>query len=158
MKTINENGLFRKRSPEWNFLKTLFSRVRVDKRKRNFSKKLRTNYQFQYTPHNIRNLLKVAEGPFPFFSFIIGLIPNLNACFQANLASSWLFQEAAELYQVTLATGVKRRKVRSPLSLSLFLPLFWHVNCFCDFEERHNNIYPHQRNSKMASIYHFAGS
>ena len=73
-------------------------------------------------------------------------------------SSSWLFQEAAELYQVTLATGVKRRKVGSPFSLSLFLPLFWHFNCFCDFEERHNNIYPHQRNSKMASIYHFAGS
>ena len=27
MKTINEKGTFRKRSPEWNFLKTLFSRV-----------------------------------------------------------------------------------------------------------------------------------
>ena len=91
MKTINENGTFRKRSPEWNFLKTLFSRVRVDKRKRNFSKTLRINYQFQSTPHNIRNLLKVAEGPFPFLSFIIGLISNLIACFQANLAL-WILQ------------------------------------------------------------------
>ena len=33
MKTINENGTFRKRCPERNFLKTLFSRVRVDRRK-----------------------------------------------------------------------------------------------------------------------------
>ena len=70
MKTINEKGTFRKRSPEWNFLKTL-----------------RTKYQFQSTPpHNIRNLLKVAEGRFPFLSFILGLISNLIACFQANLA------------------------------------------------------------------------
>ena len=91
MKTINENGLFRKRSPEWNFLKTLISRVRVDKRKRNFSKKLRTNYQLQSTQHNIRNLLKVAEGPFPFLSFIIGLISNLISCFQANLPL-WILQ------------------------------------------------------------------
>ena len=86
LKTINENGTFRKHSPEWNFLKTLFSGVPVDKRKRNSSKTLRTRYQFQSTPHNIRNLLKVAEGRFRFLSFIIGLISNLIACFQANLA------------------------------------------------------------------------
>ena len=69
LETINENGTFLKHSPEWNFLKTL-----------------RTKYQFQSTPHNIRNLLKVAEGRFRFLSFIIGLISNLIACFQANLA------------------------------------------------------------------------
>ena len=34
-------------------------------------------------------------------------------------SSSWLFQEAAEHYQVTFATGVKRRKVGSPFSLTL---------------------------------------
>ena len=60
MKTINENGTFRKRSPEWNFLKTLFWRVRVDRRKRSFSKTLRSHYQFQSTLHNIRNLFKMA--------------------------------------------------------------------------------------------------
>ena len=70
MKTINENGTFRKRFPEWKFLKTLFSRVRVDRRKRNFSKALRTHYQFQSSPRNIRNLFKVADGRFPFLSFI----------------------------------------------------------------------------------------
>ena len=53
MKTINQNGTFRKRSPYWNFLKTLFSRLRVDMRKRNFSKTLRSHYQFQSTPRNI---------------------------------------------------------------------------------------------------------
>ena len=86
MKTIIENGTFRQRSPEWNFLKTLFSRVRVGKRKRNFSKTLRTKYQFQFTPHKIRKLLKVAEGRFPFLSLILELISNLIACFHANLA------------------------------------------------------------------------
>ena len=73
MKTINENGTFRKRSPEWNFLKTPFWRVRVDRRKRNFSKTLRSHYQSQYTPRNIRNLFKKADGRSPFLSFILGL-------------------------------------------------------------------------------------
>ena len=68
MKTINENGTFRKRFPG-NFLKTLFSRVRVDRRKRNFSKTLRTHYQFQSSPRNFRNLFKLADGRFPFLSF-----------------------------------------------------------------------------------------
>ena len=77
---------FPKRSPEWNFLKTLFSRVRVDRRKRNFLKTLRTHYQFQSTPRNIRNFFKMVDGRFPFLSFILGLISNLTACFQANLA------------------------------------------------------------------------
>ena len=86
MKTINENGIFRKDSPEWNLLKTLFSRVRVDRRKRNFSKTVKTHYQFQSTPRNTKNLLKMADGRFPFLSFMLRLISNLIACFQANLA------------------------------------------------------------------------
>ena len=69
MKTTNENGTFRKRSPEWNCLKTMFLRVRLDKRKRNFSKTLRSHYQFHSTPRNIRNLFKMADGRFPFLSF-----------------------------------------------------------------------------------------
>ena len=54
MKTVSGNWNFWKRSPGWNFLKPLFSRVRVDRRKRNFSKTLRTYYQFHCTPRNIR--------------------------------------------------------------------------------------------------------
>ena len=73
----DENGTFRKRSLEWNFLKTLFSRVRVDRQKRNFSKTLRTQYQFKSTPRNIRNLFKMADGRFSFLSFILWLISNL---------------------------------------------------------------------------------
>ena len=46
-------------------MKTLFSRVRVDRRKRNFPKQ----YQFHSTPRNIRNLFKMADRRFPFFSF-----------------------------------------------------------------------------------------
>ena len=82
----DENGTFRKRSLEWNFLKTLFSRVRVDRQKRNFSKTLRTHYQFKSTPRNIRNLFKMADERFSFLSFILWLISNLIACFQGNLA------------------------------------------------------------------------
>ena len=51
-------------------MKTLFSRVSVDRRKRNFSKTLTTHYQFQSSPCNIRNLFKVADGRFPCLSFI----------------------------------------------------------------------------------------
>ena len=83
----NENRTFRQRSLELNFLKTLFSRVPVYRRERNFSKTLRTHYQVQSTPSNIRNLFKMADGRFPFLSFILGLISNLIACFQANSSS-----------------------------------------------------------------------
>ena len=38
--------------------------------------------------------------------------------------------EVAEHYQVTFAAGVKRRKVRSPFSLTLLLPWFWHFKLF----------------------------
>ena len=82
MKTINGKGIFRKHSPEWNFLKMPFCHVRVERRKRNFSKTLKTHYQFQSTPRNIKNLLKMADGRFPFLSFMLRLISS----FQANLA------------------------------------------------------------------------
>ena len=67
----------------------------------------------------------------PFLAFILGLISNRNRLFSSKFgsvnSSSWLFQEAAEHYQVTFATGVKRRKVGSPFS---FLPCFWHFKLF----------------------------
>ena len=50
------------------------------------TKALRTRYQFQSTPRNIRNLFKMADARFLFLSFILGLISDLIACFQANLA------------------------------------------------------------------------
>ena len=75
-----QTELFEYRTPEWNFLETLFSRVRVDRRKRNFSKTLRTHYQFQSTSRNIRNLFKMADERFPFLSFILALVSNLTAC------------------------------------------------------------------------------
>ena len=162
MKTINENGTFRKRSPEWNVLKTLFSRVRVDRRKRNFSKTLRTRYQFQVTPRKIRNLFKMADGRFPFLSSILGFISNLIACFQANLASLILQadysrrrQNIIRLLWLPVSRG---GRLDLPLVWLCLCPNFNILNCFCGFEERHNNINPHQRNSKMAPIYYFAGS
>ena len=90
---------------------------------------LRTHYQFQSTPRNIRNLFKMGDARFPFLSFILGLISDLIACFQAN-STSWLFQEAAEHYQVTFVASVKRRKVGSPFRMTLFLPWFWHFKLF----------------------------
>ena len=55
-----------------------------DRRKRNFSKTLRTHYQFQSTLR--KNLFNMADERFPFLSFILGLISNLIACFQENSA------------------------------------------------------------------------
>ena len=54
MKTITENATIRKRSPEWNFLKTLFNRFRVDRQKRNFSKTQTSHNQFQAKTIRIR--------------------------------------------------------------------------------------------------------
>ena len=122
--------------------------VRVYRRKRNFSKTLRTCYQFQSTPRNIRNLM--ADGRFPLLSFILGLISSLIACFQADYSRRR--QNIIRLLSLpAFATVVKRRKVGSPFSLTWILPRF--LICFCDFEERHN-VNPHQRNS----IFYFAGS
>ena len=165
MKTINENGTFRKRSPESNFLKKLFLRVGVSRGKRNCSKTLRTHYQFQSTPRNITNLFKMAGGRFPFLSFILGLSSNLNACFQADLAVLILWADYSRRRQNIirlLSLPVSRgERLDLPLIWLCFCPDFDALNGFCDFLECHNNIKsinPHQRNSKMAPIYYFAGS
>ena len=142
-----ENGTFRKRSPEWNLLKTLFSRVRADRwkrnfsktlsrvelfenavfactcgqTKRNFSKTLRTHYQFKSTPRNIRNLFKMADGRFSFLSFILWLISNLISCFQANLALLILHADYSRRRQNII------RLLPLPVSRGgrLDLPLVW---------------------------------
>ena len=65
---------FRKRSPEQNFLKTLSSCVRVARRKRNFSKTLKTHYQSQSTLRNIRtDLFKMTDGRFLSCLLYLGL-------------------------------------------------------------------------------------
>ena len=165
MRTINENGTFQKRSPELNFKKTLFSRVCVDGRKRNFSKTLSTpqHYLFQSTSRNIRNLFKIADGRFPFLSFIPGLISTLIACFQANLALLILQADYSSrrqnIIRLFLSLPVSRgKRLDLPLVWLCFCPDFDILNCFCDFEKRHNNTNPHQRNLKTAPINYFAGS
>ena len=87
------------------------------------SKMLRTHFQFQSTPRNIRNLFKMADRRFPFLSFILGLISNLTACFQANLAL------------LILQTDYSRRRQNIIRLLSLpvlDLPLvwLWHLKLF----------------------------
>ena len=133
-----------------------------DQWKRNFSKTLRTHYQFQSTPRNIRNLFKIADARFPFLSFTLGLISDLIACFQANLALLILQADYSRRRQNIirlLSLPVSRgKRLDLPLGWLCFCPDLDILNCFCDFEERHNNINPHQRNSKMAQIYYFAGS
>ena len=120
------------------------------------------HYQFQSTPRNIRNLFKMADQRFPFLSFIPGLISTLIACFQANLALLILQADYSRRRQNIvrlLSLPVSRGgRLDLPLVWLCFCPDFDILDCFCDFEKRHNNTNPHQRNSKMATIYYFAGS
>ena len=76
------------------------------------TKTLRTHYQFQSTPRNIRNLFKMADGRFSFLSFILWLISNLISCFQANLALlilqadySWRRQNIIRLFSLPVSRG-----------------------------------------------------
>ena len=127
---------------------TLFSSVRVERRKRNFSKTLKTHYQFQSTPRNVKNLLKMADGRFPFLSFMLRLISS----FQANLALLIPQADYSRRRQNRLSGYFRYRCQEAEGWISLYFD-------FVDFEERHNkNINPHQRNSMMAPIYYFAGS
>ena len=89
---------------------------------------------FQSTSRNIRNLFKMADGRFPFLSFIPGLISTLIACFQANLALLILQADYSRrrqnIIRLFLSLPVSRQKVGSPFSLTLFLPWFWHFKLF----------------------------
>ena len=86
MKTVNEKETCRRRFPKWNFLTTLFSRVRVDRRKRGTFRKR--------WGHNISS--KSLRAIFETYSrwrtdaslscLLLGLNSNLIAFFQANLA------------------------------------------------------------------------
>ena len=120
------------------------------------TKALRTHYQFQSTPRNIRNLFKMADTRFPFLSFILGHISDLIACFQANLALLILQADYSRRRQNIirlLSLPVSRGgRLDLPLGWLCFCPDLDILNCFCDFEERHNNINPPQRNSKMVQI------
>ena len=126
------------------------------------TKTLRTHYQFQSSPRNIRNLFKMADARFPFLSFILGLISDLIACFQANSALLILQADYSRRRQNIirlLSLQVSRGgRLDLPLGWLCFCPDLDILNCFCNFKERHNNINPHQRNSKMAQIYYFGDS
>ena len=142
----NENRTFRQRSLELNFLKTLFSRVPVNRRERNFSKTLRTHYQVQSTPSNITNLFKMADGRFPFLSFILGLISNLIACLQANSASLILQADYSRRRQNMI------RLLSLPVSRGgrLDLPLVWLwplciLFCSCEVRPLKDQIQYHPR-------------
>ena len=142
----NENRTFRQRSLELNFLKTLFSRVPVYRRERNFSKTLRTHYQVQSTPSNITNLFKMADGRFPFLSFILGLISNLIACLQANSASLILQADYSRRRQNMI------RLLSLPVSRGgrLDLPLVWLwplciLFCSCEVRPLKDQIQYHPR-------------
>ena len=64
----------------------------------------------------------------------LGLFLTSNCLFSSKFSfvnsSSWLLQKVTEHYQVSFATGVKRRKVGSPFSLTLFLPWICHFKLF----------------------------
>ena len=84
---------------------------------------------------------------FPFLSFILGLISDLIACFQANLALLILQADYSRRRQNIirlLSLPVSRgRRLDLPSVWLCFCPDFDILNCFCAFEERHNDINPH---------------
>ena len=92
------------------------------------TKTLRTHYQFQSTPRNIRNLFKMADARLPFLSFILGLISDLIALFQANLALLILQADYSRRRQTIirlLSLPVSRGgRLDLPLMWLLFLPWF----------------------------------
>ena len=101
----------------------------------------------------------MADGRFPFLSLILGLISNLIAYFQGNLALlifKLIFPGCGRTLSGYFRYRCQEAEGWISLSLTLFCPDFDILVCFCDFEERHNNISPHQRNSKMAPICYFA--
>ena len=115
------------------------------------------HYRLQSTPRNIRNLFKMADGRFPFLSFIPGLISTLIACFQANLALLILQADYSSrrqnIIRLFLSLPVSRgKRLDLPLVWLCFCPDFDILNCFCDFEKRHNNTNPHQRNLKTGQL------
>ena len=94
----------------------------------------------------IRNLFKMADGRFPCLSFILGLISNLIASFQADFALLILHADYARgrqniirLLSLPVSSG---GRLDLPLVCLCFCPDFDILNCFCDFEERHKNINP----------------
>lgn len=54
----------------------------MDGIKWNFSKTLTSRYQFQSTPRNVINQIKMADRCFTLLSLIVRLISNLTPCFQ----------------------------------------------------------------------------
>ena len=99
------------------------------------TKTLRTHYQFQSSPRNIRNLFKMADARFPFLSFILGLISDLIACFQANWALLILQADYSRRRQNIirlLSLPVSRSgRLDLPSGWLCFCPDFDILNCFC---------------------------
>ena len=124
------------------FWKRCFSRVSVDRRKRNFSKTLTTYYQFQSSPCNIRNKFKVADGRFPCLSFI--------ECFHSR------GQHLCKFMGIDESVCIRKESTSQKIGLGhqhdrrfIVLGHQWKTS---------QHINPHQRNSKKAPIYYFAGS
>ena len=103
----------------------------------------------------------MADGRFSFLSFILWLISNLISCFQANLALLILQADYSRRRQNIirlLSLPVSRGgRLDLPLVWLCFCPDFDILNCFCDFEERHNNINPHQTKFKDSANLLFRG-
>ena len=88
MKTINENGTFRKRSPEWNFLKTLFSRVRETDENRT----LRKSWGHTITSSPLRAILETYSDGGRALSFVKPMPSRLSGMRQMQTAD-WQVNE-----------------------------------------------------------------
>ena len=78
VKTVTENASFQKRFPEWRFLKTPTSRLRVNGRKRRFSNKMMS--YIIYLQHNACTILSY----FHCFSFYVWTDENNSNSLRAG--------------------------------------------------------------------------
>ena len=91
-----------------------------------------------------------------YLGFYLGLFLTQLLVFKFN-SSSWLFQGAAEHYQVTFATGVKMRKVGSPLVCLCFSALIWHYKLFLRLSRTSQQYKPTPKKFKHGATLLFRG-
>ena len=133
MKTINENGTFRKRSPEQNFLKTLFSCLRVARQKRDFSRTLKT-----HSSNPLCGILELTysrwrSGASLSCLLYLGLFSDIIACFQANLALLILhadYSRGGKTLSGYFRYQYQEAESWISVQFDLFLPSFWYFKLF----------------------------
>ena len=111
--------LFENALQNGTFLKTLFSHVRVDRRKRNFSKRLRAHYRFQSTPRNTETYSRWRTGASFSCLLYLGLGKPSQVSLRFQIDSSYTCGRAKkmrkryELAQIFFENGEKKLRFQT---------------------------------------------